>query len=127
IPSWTWTTTEQEIGSHTIEVRARDNNHNPRSEERRVGEEGVDAAPNNPPEVFDLASDLASPQIAGAAVTFTAAASDPENDTLEFMFLLDDAAQTEFTFIPSWTWTTTEQDIGSHTIEVRARDNNHNP
>ncbi|HPE50352.1 MAG TPA: hypothetical protein PLS83_02520, partial [Methanothrix soehngenii] len=52
----------------------------------------VEAVPNNPPELVDLASDLASPQIAGAAVTFTAAASDPENDTLEFMFLLDDVA-----------------------------------
>ncbi|MEL6037342.1 MAG: SdrD B-like domain-containing protein [Methanothrix soehngenii] len=127
IPSWTWTTTEQDIGSHTIEVRARDNNHNPEGDSSRTAEFVVEAAPNNPPEVFDLASDLASPQIAGTAVTFTAAASDPENDTLEFMFLLDDVAQTEFTSIPSWTWTTTEQDIGSHTIEVRARDNNHNP
>ena len=126
-PSWTWTTTEQDIGSHTIEVRARDNNHNPEGDSSQTAEFVVEAAPNNPPEVFDLASDLASPQIAGTAVTFTAAASDPENDTLEFMFLLDDVAQTEFTSIPSWTWTTTEQDIGSHTIEVRARDNNHNP
>ena len=126
-PSWTWTTTEQDIGSHTIEVRARDNNHNPEGDSSQTAEFVVEAAPNNPPEVFDLASDLASPQIAGAAVTFTAAASDPENDTLEFMFLLDDVAQTEFTSSPSWTWTTTEQEIGSHTIEVRARDNNHNP
>jgi len=126
-PSWTWTTTEQDIGSHTIEVRARDNNHNPEGDSSQTAEFVVEAAPNNPPEVFDLASDLASPQIAGTAVTFTAAASDPENDTLEFMFLLDDVAQTEFTSSPSWTWTTTEQEIGSHTIEVRARDNNHNP
>ena len=126
-PSWTWTTTEQDIGSHTIEARARDNNHNPEGDSSRTMDFVVEAVPNNPPELVDLASDLASPQIAGAAVTFTAAASDPENDTLEFMFLLDDVAQTEFTSIPSWTWTTTEQDIGSHTIEVRARDNNHNP
>jgi len=126
-PSWTWTTTEQDIGSHSIEVRARDNNHNPEGDSSKTAELVVEAVPNNPPEVVDLASDLASPQIAGTAVTFTAATSDPENDTLEFMFLLDDVAQTEFTSIPSWTWTTTEQDIGSHTIEVRARDNNHNP
>ncbi|WP_286858563.1 Ig-like domain-containing protein, partial [Methanosaeta sp. UBA356] len=75
----------------------------------------------------DLVADLASPQIAGTAVTFTAAASDPENDPLEFMFLVDGQARTDFINNPSWTWTTTEQDIGSHTIEVRARDNNHNP
>ena len=60
-------------------------------------------------------------------MTFTAAASDPENDPLEFMFLLDGAAQTEFASSPSWTLTTTTESIGSHIIEVRARDNNHNP
>ncbi len=67
----------------------------------------VEAVPNNPPEVVDLAADLASPQIAGAAVTFTAAASDPENDPLQYQFLLDGVAQTEFAESPSWTWTTT--------------------
>ncbi|MFZ3093780.1 MAG: SdrD B-like domain-containing protein, partial [Methanothrix sp.] len=102
-------------------------NHNPEGDSSKTAEFVVEAVPNNPPEVVDLASDLASPQIAGTAVTFTAAASDPENDTLEFMFLLDGAAQTEFTSSPSWTWTTTVENIGPHTIEVRARDNNHNP
>ncbi len=126
-PSWTWTTTVENIGPHTIEVRARDNNHNPEGDSSKTAEFAIEAVPNNPPEVVDLASDLASPQIAGTAVTFTAAASDPENDTLEFMFLLDGAAQTEFTSSPSWTWTTTVENIGPHTIEVRARDNNHNP
>ena len=126
-PSWTWTTTEQDIGSHTIEFRARDNNHNPEGDSSKTAEFVVEAVPNNPPELVDLVADLASPQIAGTAVTFTAAASDPENDPLEFMFLLDGVAQTEFTSSPSWTWTTTIESIGSHIIEVRARDNNHNP
>ena len=112
---------EQDIGSHTIEVRARDNNHNPEGDSSKTAEFAIEAVPNNPPEVVDLASDLASPQIAGTAVTFTAAASDPENDTLEFMFLLDGAAQTEFTSSPSWTWTTTVENIGPHTIEVSPR------
>ncbi|WP_348305042.1 Ig-like domain-containing protein, partial [Methanothrix sp.] len=89
--------------------------------------EQVAAPVNQPPQVVSLTADQPSPQIAGAAVTFTAAASDPENDPLEFMFLLDGAAQTEFTSSPSWTWTTTVENIGPHTIEVRARDNNHNP
>ncbi len=74
--------------------------------------------PNNPPQVVGLAADQPSPQIAGAAVTFTAAASDPENDPLQFMFLVDGQPRTDFTDNPSWTWATSSQDIGSHTIEV---------
>ncbi|MDD3551494.1 MAG: hypothetical protein PHH39_04955, partial [Methanothrix soehngenii] len=89
--------------------------------------EQIAAPVNQPPQVLSLNADLASPQIAGAAVTFIAAASDPENDPLEFMFLVDGQARTDFINNPSWTWMTTEQDIGSHSIEVRARDNNHNP
>jgi uncharacterized protein (DUF2141 family) len=126
-PSWTWTTGEQDIGTHTIEVRARDNNHNPEGDSSRTVEFVIEAVPNNPPEVVDLAADLASPQIAGAVVTFTAAAADPENDPVEFVFILDGMAQTEFTQNPSWTWTTSIESIGTHIIEVRARDNNHNP
>ncbi len=60
-------------------------------------------------------------------MTFTAAASDPENDPLQYQFFLDGVAQTEFAESPSWTWTTTAESIGSHMIEVRTRDNNHNP
>ncbi|MDI9417104.1 MAG: PKD domain-containing protein [Euryarchaeota archaeon] len=126
-PSWTWTTTEENIGSHIIEVRARDNNHNIEGDSSRTAEFVIEAVPNNPPELVDLASDLPSPQVAGASVTFTAAASDPENDPLQYMFLLDEVAQTEFTEKPSWTWTTTAESIGSHKIEVLSKDNNHNP
>ncbi|MFZ2535002.1 MAG: Ig-like domain-containing protein, partial [Methanothrix sp.] len=93
-PSWTWTTTEQDIGSHTIEVRARDNNHNPEGDSSQAIQFAIESPPNNPPQVAGLAADQPSPQIAGAAVTFTAAASDPENDPLEFMFLVDGQPRT---------------------------------
>ncbi|WP_367358044.1 hypothetical protein [Methanothrix sp.] len=53
----------------------------------------VEAVPNNPPELVDLVADLASPQIAGAAVTFTAAAS----DDLSYVLLDGPVAQ------PGWT------------------------
>ena len=82
---------------------------------------------NQPPTLGSLAADQASPQVAGAAVTFTATASDPENDPLQFMFLLNGQPRTDFSANPSWTWTTSAADIGSHSIEVRARDNQHNP
>ncbi len=89
--------------------------------------ESVAAPVNQPPQVAGLNADQPSPLIAGAAVTFTAAASDPENDPLQFMFLVDGQPRTDFANNPSWTWATSGQDIGSHTIEVLVRDNNHNP
>ncbi len=126
-PRWTWTTSGQDIGTHTLEVRARDNNHDPQGESSQSIRFAIEAPPNNPPQVVGLAADQSSPQIAGAAVTFTASASDPENDQLQFQFLVDGQPRTDFASSPSWTWTTSGQDIGTHTIEVRARDNNHDP
>ena len=126
-PSWTWTTSAADIGSHSIEVRARDNKHNPEGDSSQAIDFAIEAPPNNPPAVTDLAADQASPQVAGAAVTFTATASDPENDPVQYMFLLDGQPRTDFSENPSWTWTTSAADIGSHSIEVRARDNQHNP
>ena len=126
-PSWAWTTSAAEIGSHSIEVRARDNNHNPDGDSSQAINFAIEAPPNNPPAVADLVADLASPQVAGAAVTFTATASDPENDPVQYMFLLDGQPRTDFSENPSWAWTTSAAEIGSHSIEVKARDNQHNP
>ena len=126
-PSWAWTTAATDIGSHSIEVRAKDNKHNPDGDSSKAIDFVISAPPNNPPAVTDLASDLASPQVAGATVTFTASASDPENDPLQYMFLLDGQPKTSWTDNPSWAWTTAATDIGSHSIEVRAKDNKHNP
>ena len=88
----------------------------------------VVAAPvNQPPTMDGVSSTPASPQVAGATVTFTATASDPENDPLQYMFLLDGQPKTGWMDNPSWVWTTAATDIGSHSIEARAKDNKHNP
>ena len=125
-PSWAWTTSA-DIGSHSIEVKARDNKHNPEGDSSKAIDFVISAPPNNPPAVADLAADPASPQVAGATVTFTASASDPENDPVQYMFLLDGQPRTEWLDNPTWAWTTAAADIGSHSIEVKARDNKHNP
>ena len=126
-PSWAWTTAAADIGSHSIEVKARDNKHSPEGDSSKAIDFVISAPPNNPPAVADLASDLASPQVAGAAVTFTATASDPESDPVQYMFLMDGQPRTEWVDNPSWAWTTAAADIGSHSIEVKARDNKHSP
>jgi large repetitive protein len=76
----------------------------------------VSAPVNLPPTVDGLTSTPASPQVAGATISFMAAASDPENDPLQYMFLLDGQPKTSWAENPSWTWTTAVTDIGSHSI-----------
>lgn len=79
------------------------------------------------PVITNFIADLTSPQISGASITFTATATDVEEDPLEYQFLLDGVAQTEFTSSNSWEWITDEDDVGPHTVAVYVRDNNHSP
>lgn len=87
----------------------------------------VSVPDNGPPEITNFQASLASPQVSGTSITFTATATDPESDPLEYKFLLDSAAQTEFTSSNSWEWITDEGDVGPHTVSVYVRDNNHSP
>jgi len=82
---------------------------------------------NYPPVITNFIADLTSPQISGASITFTATATDVEEDSLEYQFLLDGVAQTEFTSSNNWEWVTDEDDVGDHSVGVLVRDNNHNP
>jgi hypothetical protein len=82
---------------------------------------------NGPPEITNFQASLASPQVAGTSITFTATTTDPDSDPLEYKFLLDSVAQTAFTSSNSWIWETDSGDVGPHTVGVLVRDNNHNP
>jgi len=77
---------------------------------------------NNPPAVTNLATDLVSPQVAGAAVTFTATASDTENDPLQYMFVMDGQQRPAGRIIPHGLGYHSRNGLGSHSIEVRAKD-----
>ena len=81
---------------------------------------------NLPPTVTSLTPNLASPQPAGATITFTAIGSDPEGDALQYQFYVDGVAQTGFGS-NSWAWETDAGDIAAHTVSVKVRDNNNNP
>ena len=52
-----------------------------------------------------LTADKESPQVTGSAVAFTAAASDPENDPLQYLFLLDGQVVQDWSDSLSWSWT----------------------
>ncbi|MFA5408537.1 MAG: hypothetical protein WC343_07170 [Bacilli bacterium] len=125
--SWTWSTAGAAIGTHIITVYVRDNNHNPLGDSTMSTQFTIELASSNPPQVVGLSANPPSPQTTCASVTFTASASDLENDPLEYMFLLDGVDQTGFTSSPSWIWATAMENIGSHTIGVWVRDNKHNP
>ena len=118
-PSWTWTTSAAEIGSHSIEVKARDNLHNPDGDSSKAIDFVISAPPNNPPAVADLVADLASPQILGTTVTWTAEASDPEADPISYRFMVNDTPVSDWQSQNQFAWTATEPGTSLITAQVR--------
>ena len=81
---------------------------------------------NLAPVMTSLTPVPASPQEAGIVVTWEAIASDQESDGLQFLFLLDDQPVTDWQYQNQWTWATSANEIGVHSIEARVRDGAHN-
>ena len=84
--------------------------------------------PTNP----TLVSNLASPQMVGTPVIWTAGATDPEGDTLQFRFIVRGPspssavrADTGYSTNNVWTWSTVGYASGAYLIEVWIRDGNH--
>ena len=84
----------------------------------------VDA--NSPPMVVSLTPDKMTPQEDGTSIKWTATALDPEKDPVQYKFLLDGQQKTDWSFDSTWYWTTSNADIGSHAIEIKVKDGNHN-
>lgn len=83
----------------------------------------MQVAPNQPPEIVNLVAEPASSQDAGANVTWTASASDPDGDPILYRFFIDDEPMTSWITEKTWTWTA---DVaGSYRIDVQVRDGNH--
>jgi len=143
--TWTWTPEDSEAGTSQVEVRIRDSQH--------AGPEGYDdsksamftiTAPpaevpptalpqlpapetNQKPALVSLTADPASPQLAGTAITWTATATDPDGDAILYQFLVNGSDRTGWTEKESWTWTPSESEAGTSRIEVRTRDDQHDP
>ncbi|MFA6371729.1 MAG: hypothetical protein WCW68_03810, partial [Methanothrix sp.] len=81
---------------------------------------------NLAPVMTSLTPVPASPQEAGIAVTWEAVAGDQESDGLQFLFLLDDQPVTDWQYQNQWTWATSANEIGAHSVEARVRDGAHN-
>jgi len=124
--SWTWKTSEADIGSSRVEVQIRDGRH--------AGQNGLDdhkavnfeVVPINAKPVIDsLKADILSPQDSGASINWTACATDPDGDEILYRYFLNGEPITDWTADGTWTWATTETDVGSSQIEVRIRDGMH--
>lgn len=90
------------------------------------------AAENQPPTLVSLQPDKKGPSKAGAAITWSARAADPDGDALLFQFWLNGLstgnawkAMTNWTEESTWNWITTSKDMGNNIIEVRVRDDHH--
>jgi tetratricopeptide (TPR) repeat protein len=86
---------------------------------------------NQMPSLDSLVSDLGSPRVAGASITWTATANNPGHNTLYFKYLLknplddDFKPQTDWIIDTKWIWNTTEADIGKNEIQVWIKDGRH--
>ena len=143
---WSWATSSRDIGRNQIKASVRDDKH--AGPEGSAGNATVDyiinttvqaplpkPAPleiNKPPVVASLTPDKPSPQFAGTVVTWTAVASDPENDQLLYKFFLNgpgtsNSGRSRQNGSPNniWAWTTSTKDIGNNQVRVWVRDSKH--
>ena len=81
---------------------------------------------NQPPEIIEFSASPADQQIAGGDVVLSVSASDNDNQQLFYRFLIDGKVKVDWSESPTWTWTTSDQEMGTHTLEVSVKDGSHN-
>jgi hypothetical protein len=126
INSWSWLTAGMPAGDYQITVLARDGKH--------ASEDSFDSSmnasftlsrPNQAPALQELKSDRASPQGRGNMITWTASATDPDNDTIYYRFMKNDEAVTDWSATNSWVWDTSSENPGEYKLAVLAKDDLH--
>ncbi len=121
---WTWTTTSADVGNNQVGVQVKDGKHNPDGDDSKTAGFTIVAA-NQPPAISSISADKSSPQETGAIVTWTAEASDPENDPILYRFFLNGLPVTDWTPQNQWIWTISNANVGDNQIEVQIRDGHH--
>jgi len=77
---------------------------------------------NQPPTLKDLHADRSSPMVPGATIIWTANATDPEYDQVQYKFLLNGEPVTVWSKFNSWSWTTKGLSPGDYMITVQIKD-----
>ncbi|MCX6676922.1 MAG: SpaA isopeptide-forming pilin-related protein [Methanothrix sp.] len=124
-PVWIWTATKEQVGQHAVEAKVRDGKHNAEGDSSKSANFEIVLPPNDAPAMSSLAADKESPQVTGTAVTWTAAASDVQNDPLQYQFFLDGQVMQDWSESPVWIWTATKEQVGQHAIEAKVKDGKH--
>jgi hypothetical protein len=126
INSWSWLSQDLPAGDYQITAMAIDGNH--------AGQDSFDSIintsftlsrPNQAPVLQQLKPDKASPQGKGSIITWTASANDPDNDQINFKFMKNDEAVSDWSPSGSWVWDTSSEKPGDYKITVLAKDGLH--
>ena len=87
---------------------------------------------NQPPTISDLIPTPSSPQVYGTHITWTAIASDPNNDPIYYKFQLSGPStgdhwvdQQNWSQKKEWIWNSVHSDIGTNSIRVLVMDAKH--
>jgi hypothetical protein len=130
---WTWNTAGKAAGTYQVEVWIRDGKHADATgfDVKKTVSFTLTSA-NLPPRVDVLFADRPAAQFAGSWIKWTAVASDPEGDPLQYRFFLRGPStsgfwmdQTGWSKNNRWIWRTTPRDVGYSQVLVAVRDGKH--
>jgi hypothetical protein len=126
INSWSWLTQGLPAGDYKITVLAIDGNHAALDcFDSIINASFTLSLPNQAPVLQQLKPDKSSPQGKGSIITWTASASDPDNDQINFRFMKNDEAASDWSPSSSWIWDTSSEKPGDYKITVLAKDGLH--
>jgi hypothetical protein len=126
INSWSWLTQGLPAGDYQITVLAVDGNHAAQdSFDSIINASFTLSPPNQSPVLQQLKPDKASPQGKGSIITWTASASDPDNDQIDFRFMKNDEVASDWSTSRTWVWDTSSEKPGEYKIAVQAKDGLH--
>ncbi|MEI8004339.1 MAG: hypothetical protein WCG94_08370, partial [Methanothrix sp.] len=124
--SWSWLSQGLPAREYQISVLAIDGKH--------ASEDSFDSImnasftlsrANQAPVLQELKMNRSSPQSRGGMITWTASAFDPDNDTIYYKFMKNDADVTDWSPSNSWVWNTSSEKPGDYRIAVLAKDGLH--
>jgi len=136
--TFSWTTSSSDVGQNTFRVWIAGQNYGTQERWDSYGDRSITInpapTPNRPPKLTSFTPDRPSPQIAGARITWTASATDPDGDAILYRFWLRGPSTgntwkvvRDWSTTRTWTWSTSAGDAGQYDFAVYVRDGKHQP